>query len=324
MSVSNESNLIIKLLLLIIYLQYYFTNQEKIDDLGYDLPPFHLHLIKQTPFFFANTSIPNDTFIPRNAWIAVRDSHDIPKNILEMMHRNANWNFHLCDNNCKDNFMEKLYANTSILWAYNMLNPIIGTSKVEIWRLCVLYAYGGMYMDDDAIVASPLNDIIENNKHKLIVGQEGYNWTDNCFQPNYILSNYSLNQKFNELNNEIYFNNKYFLNWLMFSEPFHIIIERTIIHVIELIKAEYLCESLIKMSKKDHRGKLLMCATTFPITLSAREILLERKYNQTHSTNSMTVTSNLNGINRTDDIGLYVASHNFHEFGGNMKAWLVN
>ncbi len=42
-----------------------------------------------------------------------------------------------------DAFMSKYYANTSFLWAYEVLNPVIGTAKVELWRLAVLYLRGG-------------------------------------------------------------------------------------------------------------------------------------------------------------------------------------
>lgn len=46
-------------------------------------------------------------------------------------------------------------------------------------------------------------------------------------------------------------------------------------HVIRLITLEYKGKSAIKMSPKDHRGKLLMCASTFPITHVVREMVLE-------------------------------------------------
>jgi len=71
-------------------------------------------------------------------------------------------------------------------------------------------------------------------------------------------------------------------------------------HVVNLIKFEYLGESKIKLSPSDHRGKLLMCASTFPITLAAREMVLEH---------------------RQDDIGLRVGGEQFAEYGGDMKAW---
>lgn len=61
-------------------------------------------------------------------------------------------------------------------------------------------------------------------------------------------------------------------------------------------------ESLIKMHPTDHRGKLLMCATTFPITHSVREILLENNYS-------------------AGDLGLHVGNNMFREWGADMKAW---
>ena len=90
-----------------------------------------------------------------------------------------------------------MFANTSTLWAYEVLNPQIGTSKVEIWRLgyhrhhhhhhhhhhyhhhghhhhyyystAILYAWGGMYMDDDANFGTNLDEVIEETD-KLILG----------------------------------------------------------------------------------------------------------------------------------------------------------
>lgn len=87
-------------------------------------------------------------FIPRIAWIAVRNiSEEKPKHMLGpngFIERNKNWKMNFCDNEMKDSFMEINFAGSSILWAYNILNPAIGTSKVEIWRLAVLYLHGGI------------------------------------------------------------------------------------------------------------------------------------------------------------------------------------
>lgn len=86
-------------------------------------------------------------FIPRKGWIAVRNVSDVKPNHMlgpdGFIQRNSNWDLQFCDNEMKDSFMEKEFANSSILWAYNILNPVIGTAKVEIWRLAVLYLYGG-------------------------------------------------------------------------------------------------------------------------------------------------------------------------------------
>lgn len=242
-------------------------------------------------------------FIPSNVWIAVRDASEEraahmlgPKGFIS---RNSNWTVNFCGNLEKDAFMETNFKNSSFLWAYDILNPLIGTAKAELWRLAVLYVHGGMYMDDDANLATPLDDIVQTND-KFIIGKEGYNWTDMCYVDDYLLSNYSLNHRYGQANEQILFDNKFFFNWAFFSMPGNPLLLRIMTHVVNLIKFEYLGESKIKLSPSDHRGKLLMCASTFPITLAAREMILEH---------------------RQDDIGLRVGGEQFAEYGGDMKAW---
>ena len=58
-------------------------------------------------------------------------------------------------------------------------------------------------------------------------------------------------------------------------------------------------DSLIKMHVNDHRGKLLMCATTHPINHATRELVLEKH----------------------PDLGLHIGDDHFKDYGGNMKAW---
>lgn len=112
----------------------------------YDLPVIP-DSIKQKLEIAKATNTASDKHIPRKAWIAVRNVSDTKPNHMlgpnGFIQRNSNWNINFCDNEMKDSFMEQQYAGSSILWAYNILNPAIGTSKVEIWRLAVLYLYGG-------------------------------------------------------------------------------------------------------------------------------------------------------------------------------------
>jgi len=39
---------------------------------------------------------------------------------------------------------------------------------VEIWRLAVLYVYGGLYMDDDAVLGTRLDDIVASEDRFII------------------------------------------------------------------------------------------------------------------------------------------------------------
>jgi hypothetical protein len=53
-------------------------------------------------------------------------------NLVDMMNENPLWKWNICDNNCKDHFMETVFANSSVLWAYNMLNPEVGDKIVPM------------------------------------------------------------------------------------------------------------------------------------------------------------------------------------------------
>eukprot|EP01039_Chlorochromonas_danica_P001749 gene1749-1910_t len=243
-------------------------------------------------------------YIPRTAWIAVRNKSEeraihmtAPDGFLA---RNPTWQIHFCGNEEKDEFMNTVYQNTSLLWAYHILNPLIGTAKAELWRLAILYYHGGLYMDDDATFTTPLDKIV-TLEDKFIVGKEGYSFTDHCYIDEYPLSNASLTKRFGEANSVTIFDNRYFFNWALFSMPGHPLLKHILEHVVELIKHEYFRDSRIKMAPRDVPGKILMCASTFPITLVAREMILEG-----HS---------------MAELGLRVGGELFREYGANMKAW---
>lgn len=69
--------------------------------------------------------------------------------------------------------MNTTFANTGINWAYNVINPLIGAARADIWRYCVLYLHGGLYLDDDSDIKVPLDNvktiIVEINLSKKYV-----------------------------------------------------------------------------------------------------------------------------------------------------------
>ena len=115
----------------------------------YDLPVISDKVKKVVQSKINQKNESTNKYIPQIAWIAVRNrSDDRPSHMNGpngFVKRNHNWVVNFCDNDDKDLFMETFYMNSSILWSYNILNPVIVTAKVEIWRLAVLYLYGGMY-----------------------------------------------------------------------------------------------------------------------------------------------------------------------------------
>ena len=69
------------------------------------------------------------------------------------------WRLKYFDNHDQLSFMRKYYANTSILWAFEQISPYAGPSSTDIWRLAVLYIWGGVYLDDDAMISTPFDDV---------------------------------------------------------------------------------------------------------------------------------------------------------------------
>jgi mannosyltransferase OCH1-like enzyme len=94
--------------------------------------------------------------IPRNVWIAFREvppMEFMPENVKKVMEvaKSENWAVNLMDgDDAEDQFMLTYFAHSAIHWAYKLISPAAAVSKVDIWRYCVLYLFGGFYMDDDS------------------------------------------------------------------------------------------------------------------------------------------------------------------------------
>ena len=73
---------------------------------------------------------------------------DVPKFMKKTIDHNKEQNpdfiFHLYDDADCRNFI-KQYYNADVLSAYDGLKP--GAYKADLWRYCILYMYGGIYMD---------------------------------------------------------------------------------------------------------------------------------------------------------------------------------
>lgn len=95
-------------------------------------------------------------------------SRDVPMSMAVNCHEkwlNMNPDYSMVwftDIDC-DTFMKKL--NPRITSAYNKLKP--GAFKADLWRACILYEKGGVYVDSFCTPATSLNLILSNcwNKH---------------------------------------------------------------------------------------------------------------------------------------------------------------
>jgi len=103
-----------------------------------------LKLYNQPYMFFKNDYKP---IMPLNIF-QTWHTKNLPPKMLERVENVKNQNpkfqhFLFDDNDCRE-FIEKNF-NEEVLFAYDNLIP--GAYKADLWRLCVLYIYGGIYMD---------------------------------------------------------------------------------------------------------------------------------------------------------------------------------
>ena len=59
----------------------------------------------------------------------------------------------------KENFEEKVYR------AYCRIIP--GAYKADLWRYCILYNYGGFYVDIDTLAIGSLKPLLEKDYHLI-------------------------------------------------------------------------------------------------------------------------------------------------------------
>lgn len=117
-----------------------------------------------------------DKKIPLNVfltWNTKKLPYYMKENLMELMRKNQEFKFYFQDDDACRNFIKKNYSN-KILNAYDSLIP--GAYKADLWRYCILYKYGGIYMDiklqteDDFKLINLINeehfpiDIISDNE----------------------------------------------------------------------------------------------------------------------------------------------------------------
>lgn len=100
-------------------------------------------------------------------------SHNLPRGIArviqQIMSINQGWCHHLYDDNEMEEFMRVNFAGR----VYEAFNTIaIGAARADIWRYCVLYKYGGVYLDIDADILAPLDKLIRADDDAVITREQ--------------------------------------------------------------------------------------------------------------------------------------------------------
>ena len=125
--------------------------------------------------------------------------------ILKIKNLNPNFNYFLYDDNDCREFI-KLYFRHDVLEAYDKLIP--GAYKADLWRYCVLFIKGGIYLD---IKYTPLNGFkfinLTESEHLVydIDGVNIYNALMVCLPGNQLLIN-AINRIVENVENKFYGN----------------------------------------------------------------------------------------------------------------------
>lgn len=76
-----------------------------------------------------------------------------------MQRENPQWVFHLVTDAQAGRFMTQEMP-PGIAEAYFSIDPKLGAARADLWRFCVLYKYGGVYLDVDAAIDVPLDTFV--------------------------------------------------------------------------------------------------------------------------------------------------------------------
>lgn len=81
---------------------------------------------------------------------------------------NKGWKVKFYDDKACLNFLIKDFQNNdpifkkNVIIAYNKLIP--GAYKADLWRLCIIYEYGGVYIDATSQILSPIESFLDLHK----------------------------------------------------------------------------------------------------------------------------------------------------------------
>jgi mannosyltransferase OCH1-like enzyme len=116
-------------------------------------------------------------------------SHDLPKgmakNIETLLKMNPEFDYYLYSDEDCANFIKENFEN-EVLEAFYMLRP--GAFKSDLWRYCMLYKRGGVYLDIKYYSLVPLVNIIDENQTIFVRDITAPRTTEGCFYNGFIVS----------------------------------------------------------------------------------------------------------------------------------------
>jgi mannosyltransferase OCH1-like enzyme len=123
-----------------------------------------------------------DSSIPLNifqTWHTKELPENMRKNIDELKKTNPEFSYHLYDDNDCRTFIKNNF-NLEVLRAYDNIVP--GAYKADLWRYCVLYLHGGIYLDIKFRCVNDFKLIELTKKEHYVKDRDGYFRTIGIYQ----------------------------------------------------------------------------------------------------------------------------------------------
>jgi len=123
--------------------------------------PQKIKLIEIPMYIEARENMDYKQQIPKNIFQTMKTNKlpiQMKQSIDTWINLNPEYSYNFYDDKKCRTFIKNNFDN-KVLNAYDKLIP--GAYKADLWRYCVLYKYGGVYIDIDTITIKPLRDIIE-------------------------------------------------------------------------------------------------------------------------------------------------------------------
>ena len=202
--------------------------------------------------------------IPRQIFVTLKDVppkfKDLPPHILGYLTHQKHWSAIIANDKYVDRFMNEVFANTSVLWAYESITPSLFAAKADIWRYSVLYAYGGVYIDADASFHADLDKFILPSDKFILSCEKNKMYP--CYQPTYPLGQ-----------SPVLYDNYQVLQWMIFSAPQHPFLSQTLTNVVAIIKSIYIRKSILLATLSEKKNAMFCATGPAVFTHSIREVI---------------------------------------------------
>ena len=118
-------------------------------------------------------------YIPKKIYMTYKSKSKIPQKVFDNLEKYAkNIPYEIFDDNDIEKFLQKYYNDNII----NKFHKLKGPHKADLFRYCLLYIHGGIYLDVKTELIKNVEDIIDFNKKGIFYTVLGYDFNKNIKQ----------------------------------------------------------------------------------------------------------------------------------------------